>query len=696
MGTIYLKNASVRIFLLVTLAKLTFCQNYWEDTRTGKIPACLTTTCDRGQDVCECYLTIEHRLTMMNEESQSLVIPSGGRLYEYDKRRTPIENTIELPFILTADGNTSRLVIAINRRFPGPMITAYEDQTIIVHVRNLMHTDSTTVHWHGIHQQGTTYSDGVAYVSQCPLGHGQEFTYKFKAKPHGTSFYHAHIGDQRTMGLYGALIIYPKQELPSTTRAEHVAVLQDWNHDDDAATLYQRMLFGVFYQDSQTRYDPTASKDGGQFSRFLFHSGLVNGKGRYYRSNNQHNEAPLTTFDVIRDKWYTFRVISAATLYPFLVYVTGHPQLTLIASDGFALQDMVVNAFIINPGERYDFKIFTNKRDGNYMLVARTLEKDKFHVAEAIIHYSTVAVNINPTVPVPLYCSITQKCTIFNCPYRSVTNDDHVCLTFNDARTNDFNSKPEDVASIDQEYFFNFAFPGEVGYTPGSVNGRQFVPPIAPLYSQPGDLDTACPANCADNNLCSCSYTQEIENGKVYQFTLTNLGNGKGWSHPVHLHGHSFYVMKMGFGMFNTNGVLYDSTPDISCRIGSKGFCNSPVWKNETWNNGNVPGLVLDGAAQKDTVIVPTHGYVVIRFKADNPGAWFFHCHIDLHNTNGMGMVIIESPTMYPAIPKNFPICGAFKIDNIKTPVGISSGCYSGFDSFLFLMTGIIILSVMK
>jgi hypothetical protein len=58
---------------------------------------------------------------------------------------------------------------------------------------------------------------------------------------------------------------------------------------------------------------------------------------------------------------------------------------------------------------------------------------------------------------------------------------------------------------------------------------------------------------------------------------------------------------------------------------------------------------------QKDTIIVPTGGYVVIRFKADNPGLWFFHCHIDLHNTNGMGMMINESPESHMPVPKDFP-----------------------------------------
>ncbi|XP_060065507.1 uncharacterized protein LOC132545853 [Ylistrum balloti] len=674
------------VFIVCFLAPtLTVGQNSgstWDQVLTRENP-CRDNTCGRNHDVCECYLTIEHRLTMMIEEEMTLVVPNGGQLYEYDKPGSPIIKADQIPYILTADGNNSRLVIAINRRFPGPKIEAYEDQTLIVHVRNLMDTDSTTVHWHGMHQQGSTYADGVAMVSQCPLGHGQEFTYKFTAKPHGTSFYHAHIGDQRTMGLYGPLIVKPKKELPSETRQEHVVMLQDWNHDDDASTLYQRMLYGIYDQENKVPYNTTYSVDGGMYSRYRYHSGLINGKGRYYKTPTTHNGAPLTEYDVAQNRNYTFRVISAATLYPFRVYVEGHPKITVVASDGFALKPMVVESFIINPGERYDFVLFTDQPMANYLLVAQTLEveseiakRGEYHVAEAIIHYIGTARNPNQPKGTKPQCTSTNECVIFNCPYLQPAGESEICLTYNDARTDDFNSRPQDVRNIDEEFFFNFAFPGPSGFMEGSVNGRQFVPPVGPIYSQPDDGITACDQDCEDTT-CRCTYTKEIEYGKVYQFILTDLGNGKGWSHPVHLHGHSFYVMKIGFGQYDSNGVLVDSTPDISCARGSKGYCNNPVWANSSWNGGNIPGLVLENTAQKDTVIVPTHGYVVIRFKADNPGAWFFHCHIDLHNTNGMGMVIIESPNMYPKIPNNFPVCGDFNAEEetvVEKELGFGEG----------------------
>ena len=51
---------------------------------------------------------------------------------------------------------------------------------------------------------------------------------------------------------------------------------------------------------------------------------------------------------------------------------------------------------------------------------------------------------------------------------------------------------------------------------------------------------------------------------------------------------------------------------------------------------------------------------MVVRFLSDNPGVWFLHCHIDLHNTNGMGMLINEAKHQQPATPKGFPVCNSF------------------------------------
>ena len=137
-------------------------------------------------------------------------------------------------------------MITINGVFPGPRIETFKDQELHTTVINELHTDSVTVHFHGIHQKGTPHMDGMAFLTQCPILPGQTFVHKFKAYSPGTAMYHAHIGDQRTMGLYGPFIVRNRNPSLILTHEEIIIALQDWNHLMDAETAYQRMLTEQF------------------------------------------------------------------------------------------------------------------------------------------------------------------------------------------------------------------------------------------------------------------------------------------------------------------------------------------------------------------------------------------------------------------------------------------------------------------
>ena len=63
-------------------------------------------------------------------------------------------------------------------------------------------------------------------------------------------------------------------------------------------------------------------------------------------------------------------------------------------------------------------------------------------------------------------------------------------------------------------------------------------------------------------------------------------------------------------------------------------------------------------------MIVPAGGYVVINFKSDNPGYWFMHCHIEIHQLQGMAVIINEAPIQQKdlIIPPGLNKCGDFYI----------------------------------
>ena len=56
----------------------------------------------------------------------------------------------------------------------------------------------------------------------------------------------------------------------------------------------------------------------------------------------------------------------------------------------------------------------------------------------------------------------------------------------------------------------------------------------------------------------------------------------------------------------------------------------------------------------KDNIAVPSHGYAIIRFIADNPGFWLLHCHLDSHSENGMTVLMRVGETKdLPPKPKD-------------------------------------------
>ena len=105
-------------------------------------------------------------------------------------------------FSLSEDPSTAR--------FPGPELRVTEGDTVVVRFRPLVADFTHTLHWHGQHVPFEM--DGVPYVSQEPVGPGQEFVYRFVAKPAGTYWYHCHVDTQHhlDMGMYGALIVEPQ------------------------------------------------------------------------------------------------------------------------------------------------------------------------------------------------------------------------------------------------------------------------------------------------------------------------------------------------------------------------------------------------------------------------------------------------------------------------------------------------------
>ena len=527
----------------------------------------------------------------------------------------------------------------------------------------------------------------MAFLSQAPITPGAVFQYRFDAEPAGTHWYHSHLGAQRTDGLFGALIVreknidqvkekldYSFEDLPS----QYTLTLLDFQKEASlslftiihpALGFYPDKPIGEVPRQSDALYTPrTNGTDGIEVGPIPYWSGLINGKGRY----NSTTYSLLSEFSVEEGKTYRFRLIGAQSLYAYKVEVVGH-KLTVIATDGHFIEPVEVDYIIIHTGERYDFLLNATQAPDNYMIRAQTLEvKDtnidpnnfQFHnhIAEAVLHYSTA-----PSKPAPerLYDNVQQQnrdctkkdmCKAINCPVKEFPHGLNItCIHLTDL-TALFPSKGSETPRIPRPAeveFLNFGFAGD-SFT-SAINGRNFILPATPWQTYPGSFDkdknNRCEQKCPTNSKCPpCINTIQIAKNEKYKkgkeagsvmMVLSALGReGKifdYFSHPIHLHGHSFYVVDVEYGAYE-NGVFQHNSSDITCE---NSVCK---WANGSGRRYQTNGRINNTAIRKDTVIVPAGGYVVIAFQADNPGYWFMHCHMEAHLLEGMAVIIQEYP----------------------------------------------------
>jgi FtsP/CotA-like multicopper oxidase with cupredoxin domain len=159
-----------------------------------------------------------------------------------------------------ADG-VERGFLSVNRQLPGPPIQVCKNDIVVVDVQNEMDGTATTIHWHGLLQKGTPYSDGVPFITQCPIHFGMTFRYAFYALQAGTHMYHSHSGQHKANGIYGPIIVRSVEERPALydfDPPDFVMLASDWMH------VYAEQYFP------------------GLTSRLsIFESLLINGHGRF-------------------------------------------------------------------------------------------------------------------------------------------------------------------------------------------------------------------------------------------------------------------------------------------------------------------------------------------------------------------------------------------------------------------------------
>ncbi|KAJ3311633.1 ferroxidase fet3 [Boothiomyces sp. JEL0838] len=306
-------------------------------------------------------------------------------------------------------------------------------------------------------------------------------------------------------------------------------------------------------------------------------------------------------------KRYRLRIINTAAFAAFNFSIPGH-QMRVIEADGALTNGKAVGTNLqINTAQRYSVIVVADQKPQTYQMQAFLLDNAPWtslpleqedtglvKVMKANVVYKKSNCSPKKRYPVYPYADID----VFNLvPYyqtivpRYSTRKINFNFTFTSTDTN-----PANLAYVSLD----------------NQNAYSFLPPLNnPVNVQV--IHDKTPVNSLSKDIVAT----ETFPGDVVDIVIMNNDGGE---HPLHLHGHDFWVLAQGWAtdtsqiptkFTNLNHVKRDTITVPACETDSNGDCIN-------------------------------FQYTILRYVSNNPGVWTFHCHIDWHLTAGLGMVIIE------------------------------------------------------
>ncbi len=259
----------------------------------------------------------------------------------------------------------SAKAMTINGKLPGPTLRFTEGDHVVIRVHNQMDVE-TSIHWHGILLPNAM--DGVPFVTFPPIAPGRTFTYEFDLRQSGTYWYHSHTMLQEQRGLYGALVIAPKEETAFDRLRDHVVVLSDWTDEDASSVLHTLKRGSEWYSlqkgSGQSMLGATRlGLLGAYFSRELQRMPPMDLSDVYY-DRFLLNGAPEQFLAARRGDQVRLRIIAGSASTFFYLQFAGGPM-QVVAADGLPVQPFEERRLLIGVAETYDV-IVTVPTDGSY------------------------------------------------------------------------------------------------------------------------------------------------------------------------------------------------------------------------------------------------------------------------------------------------------------------------------------------
>ncbi|MGH8027169.1 MAG: copper resistance system multicopper oxidase [Pseudoxanthomonas sp.] len=288
-----------------------------------------------------------------------------------------------LPVNLTGRAATA---VAVNGTLPGPVLRWREGDTVTLRVANRLGVD-TSIHWHGILLPSNM--DGVPGFSFHGIAPGETYTYRFQLKQAGTYWYHAHSSLQEAKGVFGAIVVEPREADPIAADRDYVVLLSDWSDEDPHAIVRKLKIQGDYYnRHKQTVGDlfRDARRDGWEAT-------LADRKawGAMRMSPTDLADVNAITYTYLingiapdgnwtglfkRGEKVRLRFINGSAMTFFDVRIPGL-KLTVVSADGQPVHPVSVDEFRIGVAETFDVLV-TPQEDQAYTVFAQAMDRSGY------------------------------------------------------------------------------------------------------------------------------------------------------------------------------------------------------------------------------------------------------------------------------------------------------------------------------
>lgn len=511
---------------------------------------------------------------------------------------------------MTLGGVTAK-AMTINGSIPGPTLEFSEGDLAIINVTNKMDVE-TSVHWHGLILPN--YYDGVPYLNTPPIEPGETFQYRIPINQSGTYWYHSHTMLQEQKGVYGSIIIQPKERVLDYDK-DLVVVLSDWTNEKPMNVLRNLKRGNEWYQVKKGTAVPLSRviKEGALGAQFKFWRDRMEGadiSDIYYPAflTNGKKVAEYPKFKAGEKVRLRFINASASTYY-WMDFGGGNPM--IVSSDGIDVEPVHKSRFLFGIAETYD--VIVTIPEGTLAITATTQDgsgNTSLHLGQGTLYLAeridrpdkvemmkqmaTMDMKMGAPAMVGNQKKKTPKALMQKYGMKMEMKKDSMSMSHNETSSkmkghmnHDMSKMKKDSSVFDystRKTYFNYDFLKAKEKTTYNAD----VPVNDILLNLTGNMQryvwsmNGVPLSETDNI--------KIKGGEVTRITLNNITM---MHHPMHLHGHYFRVI-------NENGE------------------RSPL---------------------KHTVNVPPMKKVVIEFYNEEVGDWIFHCHVLYHMMGGMARV---------------------------------------------------------